>query len=87
MGDLLGRFSYGNQHVSVSVSLKSGKPRGRLRCGRRARLEDLKMASREGGEAWNTSKESGDIYCSFDITFFLPDPHALGTTLLEGGGG
>ena len=46
--------------MSQSVS-SQGKPRGRLRCGRRARLEDLKTASREGGEAWKTSKESGDI--------------------------
>ena len=84
MGDLLGMFSDGNQHVGVSVSLKPGKPRGRLRCGRRARLEDLKMVSREGGEAWKTSKESGDI-AHLTSHFSYPTLTRWGQRFLKGG--
>ena len=70
MGDLLGMLQDCIQRsVCVSISIKLCTPRGRMRSGRRARFEDLKTASREGGEAWKTSKESGDI-AHFDVTFF-----------------
>ena len=59
--DLLDAFTCCNLKIICQSVSSQGKPRGRLRCGRRARLEGLKTASREGGEAWKTSKGSGDI--------------------------
>ena len=77
-------FSNGIQHVCVSISIKLCTPRGRMRSGRRARLEDLKTASREGGEAWKTSKESGDI-AHWTSPFSYPTLTRWGQRFLKGG--
>ena len=82
--DLLDAFTLQSED-NVSIITKLCTPRGRMRSGRRARLEDLKTASREGGEAWKTSKERGDI-AHLTSHFSYPTLTRWGQRFLKGGG-